>query len=193
MNDFEYWSLVLGGVNLLLIIIGFAFAFFQVLGARRELRVLNRHHADNHDWNRRVAAQEAVAKFNYSILASPLQISFDFLNAMDPISVTKIDEELKANANLQNELHELLNYYEGLARGINQGILDETVVKIARRTEMQRCERAFRDYIEKRRGFSPRAWLQLSYIAGKWAGEETTVELRPTVDEVSVPIVALSS
>lgn len=182
MTLYEVVSTALAAISLVLVLVGLVFVCIQISGARRELKTLNRHQAENHDWHRRVAAQEALSKFNYSILSSPLQVSFDFLNLNDPIPIQSIEEELKKNPNLQNELHELLNYYEGLARGINQGILDETVVKTGRRTEVERCEKAFREYIFKRRGFNPRAWRQLTNIAERWRSENTLVEIRSPAD-----------
>ena len=56
---------------------------------------------------------------------------------------------------------------------------DEDVVKSARRNAMVRCERSFRNYIEKRRqNVSPRAWVELSHITTRWAAENSDVEIR---------------
>ena len=179
MTDFEKYSLVLALTNIVLLIVGFIFAYLQLRGARAEIRTLNVHHADNHDWNRRHAAQEALRNYNYSLLSSPLQTSFDYLNSLDSIPVSQIEDKFSENTDLQSDLHQLLNYYEALARGINQGIFDEDVVKSARRNAMVRCERSFRNYIEKRRqNVSPRAWVELSHITTRWAAENSDVEIR---------------
>ena len=187
MTDFEKYSLILGLLNLFLLLVGFIFAYFQLRGAKIEIRTLNAHHADNHDWNRRYAAQEALRNYNYSLLSSPLQTSFDYLNSLDSIPVSQIEEKFAENTELQSDLHQLLNYYEALARGINQGIFDENVIKSARRNAMVRCERSFRNYIEKRRqNVSPRAWIELSHITMKWAREDSDVELRPLTGDTEL-------
>lgn len=180
MTNFEIYSLNLACANIALLIIGFCFAYLQLKAASREIHALNQHHSDYHDWHRRHATQEALRYYNYSLLSSPLQTSFDYLNSAESISVTQIEERFKENPNLLSDLHQLLNSYEALARGVNQGIFDEDVLKSARRNAMVRCERSFRNYIEMRRqNISPRAWIEFSYITQKWSSEITSVEVRP--------------
>ena len=179
MNDFEFYTLMASALNLLLIIVGFGFAAVQIHAAKRELTAIKQSHVENHDWNRRVAAQEALRAYNYSLLSSPLQSSFNYLNTSDSFSITEIENKFENESSLQSDLHQLLNYYEGLARGINQAIFDEEVVKTARCNAMIKCERAFRNYIEQRRSsYNVRAWIELSNIVDRWNSESHGVLLR---------------
>jgi len=155
------------------------FAILQLRGTRQEIRTLNLHHAENHEWNRRIAAQEALRLYNYNLQSSSLRASFDYLNCFDSIPLETISKEFEANKNLQSDLHELLNFFEALARGIHQGLFDELVIKSARRTDLVRCERAFRNYIDKRRDtVNSRVWVELSHLAAEWANEENSIQRR---------------
>lgn len=179
MTDFEKYSLILGSFNIFLLIVGFVLAFLQLRGARNDIQTLNHHHSENHDWNRRKAAQEALSKYDHTFLSSPVHENFDYLNVMDPIPIAEIEEKFAKNNSLQSDIHNILNYYEALARGINQQIFDESVVKSAIRNSVIRCERSFLNFIEKRRrNVNPRAWIELSHIATKWANETSIVEVR---------------
>lgn len=149
----------------LIMVAGFYLAFTQ-------LREIRKTHQENHDWNRRIAAQEALRSYPYSILSADLQEEFDYLNKSDSISIEKIKEAFDRAPNLQKDLHQLLNFYESLARGIHQQIFDEDVVKAARMGAMIRTERAFRNYINRRREISsPNAWSDYTRIVSHWRSE----------------------
>lgn len=140
MNTHQIISLFLQGLTLVVFIIGFTLTFYQV-------RQLKRQHKENHDWNRRLAAQNALLQYDYSEVSRELNRVFQFVDRTDALSSSEINESLLQNKELKTHLHQLLNFYEGLARGINQGVFDESVIKAGRMGAMMRSELSFRNYI----------------------------------------------
>ena len=182
MTTFEKATLIIGILNLLCLVIGFIIALVQIKNSSNALslqlsdtqKVLENNnllHQADHDWNRRLAAQEALRHFNYSLLDSPLREKFDYLTLKRAIPLQEILEAFNQNATLRSNAHQLLNYYESLARGINQGIFDEEVIKVARKNAMSMNVIAFQHYITDRRTISPKAWLELTDIVQKWKDE----------------------
>lgn len=193
MTNFEIYSLLLSGLNIAMIAVGFWFAYHQLLGAKKEINILNKHHADNHDWNRRKAAQDAIRAFDFTLLSKKFQTAFDVINRTEAIPMGAIDKAYEANPEIQMELHHLLNFYEGLSRGINQGLFDEEIIKTARRSDMIRCVVLFQNYLTHRRIEHPNAWSELSFIAHKWQGEQEVGSLRLAIAGKQQPKLGLKN
>jgi len=179
MTDFETYSVVLSTVTALITLGGLIYAGIQLTKAKEQLQAAYNIHAANHDWNRRVAAQAALGEYNQSVLSSALQSEFDYLNCREAIPLSKIEAGFANQPNLQKELHQLLNYYESLARGVFQNIYDEQVIKTGRRSAMIRALRAFNSYIDSRRkNSSPNAWTELESLVARWVAEEVGKDQR---------------
>ena len=149
---------------------------------KEQIQAAYKVNAADHDWNRRMASQAALKEYNQSILSSALQSEFDYLNCTESIPLEKILDGFNKHPALQNELHQLLNFYEGLARGVFQNIYDEEVIKAGRRSAMMKAFRAFNSYIEMRRKTSsPTAWTDLGSLVAQWVLEEKgKIQRNPT-------------
>lgn len=172
---------ILTCIQTVAVVLGILFAVLQLRGAKRELTAIKAIHVENHDWNRRIAAQDALAKFGYGEVAKPLSEAFDFMNTRNAISLSIIQEKFSKDAGLQPLLHQLLNFYEGLARGVQQGVFDEEAVKAGRKMSIIRMDFAFSNYIQHRRiTDNPRAWNNLILLARKWQEQDESLEKRQT-------------
>lgn len=180
MTEYEIYSLIISGVTALITLGGLAYAGVQFKKTKEQLQAAYKINAANHDWNRRMAAQAALKEFNQSVLISGLQSEFDYLNCNDPIPLKKIQEGFNNSPTLQRELHQLLNFYEGLARGVFQNIYDEEVIKAGRRSVMIRASKSFSSYIENRRktSSSNAAWDNLEALVVQWIANEKGKEQR---------------
>ncbi len=69
------------------------------------------------------------------------------------------------------KLTEYLNVYEGMARGINLGIYDEKIFKLARRSATVQVFRNFEQFIvQYREKYNrPEVWRDFEKLAQKWA------------------------
>ena len=173
MTQYEIISIVISGLSLAVAAGGVVYAGIQLKCARKALELSLKVHSADHDWNRRMAAQDTLKEYNQSTITSLLQKNFDYLNRKEAIPLTEVEAKMSSNPELQNELHQLLNFYEGLARGVFQQIYDEDVIKSGRRGAMIKALRAFGSYIEDRRvKFSPKAWCELESLVAKWVLEE---------------------
>lgn len=176
MTPFEQYSLTLSILTFLIALIGLVYVGIQ-------LKASYRIHSANHDWNRRMAAQSALKEYSQSILISGLQTEFNYLNRIEAIPLSDITAGFNNHPNLQNELHQLLNFYEGLARGVFHRIYDENVIKSGRRGAMTRASRAFDAYMKNRRAtLSPNAWSNMDALVAKWIHEEKSQQARPPTD-----------
>lgn len=186
MTTYELLTVIISSASLIILVIGLLYGAKQIKNALVQIADTRRIHQDNHDWNRRLAAQEALRSYNYSLLSSPIQMVFNYLNVSEPIPLKNIQLEFDKDKTLQSDLHQLLNFYEGLARGIHQALFDEDVVKAARKNAMVMVEKGFLNYIENRREeVNQYAWSELSAIIGKWKNEDNHVSSRVRTDEVS--------
>lgn len=179
MTLYETASLVLSAATLVTVVVGLLYATRQLRNAAFQLEQTRVIHQDNHDWNRRNAAQEALRQYNYSLLSSSLQEVFDYLSLKEAIPLETIQEGFRQNPNIKSELHQLLNYYEALARGVHQGVFDEGIVKAARKNAMIIAARGFGSYIDDRRkNINPYAWTELSALTLKWISADQAMPYR---------------
>jgi RecG-like helicase len=180
MTDFEQYTLILSSTSVLITFTGLFYAGFQLRKAQKNIDASYKINNSIHDWNRREAAQNALKQYDQSILTSALQSKFDYLSCTESIPLKTIEEEFSDNENMQKDLHQLLNYYESLARGVYQEIYDKEVIKSGRKTAMSRVLRAFKSYIDKSRirTGSTKLWSELESLVSEWYLEENKIAAR---------------
>lgn len=145
-------------------ILGLFFAYKQ-LKANYEIKLAD------YKWSQRLEAKNALKEYkNLSI--ELLVEKFDFLNGNKPIPLHEIELAINENKQIQKQLHDLLNFYEGLASGIKYQIYDEDVIKNARKRNMKRIIRSFSLFIDARQDKFPTAWIELVQLVKKWELED---------------------
>jgi hypothetical protein len=180
MTKFEIYSLGISAFGVLTVWIGFIFAFRQIKAAVRQVTVMIETHRDNHELQRRLAAQSAVNEYAFSNLSAELHNTFGYINSNLPIPTEEINKKFTEDDNHRVKLILLLRHYESLARGINHGVYDEAIVKAALRKTLIRFARSFSLYIEERRNIlsSPTQWIEFTSLADKWASEDKVFQTR---------------
>lgn len=164
MSNFEIISIFLSMLNIVVMIVGLFFAYKQ-LKANYEIKLAD------YKWNQRVEAKHALRE--YRNLSVDLLVSkFDFLNRKDSIPLQDIEMAISENKQIQKQLHDLLNFYEGLASGIQYEIYDEDIIKNARKGNIKRIFRSFRLFIEARQDKFPTAWIEFSNLVKAWELED---------------------
>lgn len=173
MTSYEIYSLLMDGFTALIALGGFVYAGIQLKKTTEKLRAAYEINKADHDWNRRLASQDALKEYNRSIISSELQSEFNYLNCTESIPLSKIEEGFTKHPNIQAGLHQLLNFYDSLARGIFHKVYDEKIIKAARHNAMKQVFRAFNSYIDERRTkLSPAAWKDLESLIHKWQADE---------------------
>jgi hypothetical protein len=179
MTQYETLTLSVAIITVLITLMALLYAGIQLNQAKQQLKFIHQVHLADHDWHRRMSAQNALKEYNQSILLNGLQSKFDYLNRKEPVPLSEVETAFAESSDLQSELHKLLNFYESLARGIFQEIYDEEVIKSARRSSMVEALNAFRSYIDNRRAkLSPNSWIDLEAIVAKWVLEEKGISHR---------------
>lgn len=160
---------IIQSIGLFILVVGIFIALVQLRGAKEQIRLLEASHSETNEWNRRIAAQEALFRADYSSMANPVQKAFGFIDQTSPISLEDIEKRLDKDKTEKVHLHQLLNYYESLARGVLLEIYDEEVILEARRSTMTRLVVSFEEYIVKRQEtVNPKAWVCLVRLTQKW-------------------------
>lgn len=158
MTKYEIVTITIQGVSALLIGGG-------LLYTAKQLKA-------NHDWNRRKTAQEATRQYHSIRNKNIVNDKLHYLTRTDQIPLDEINGLCEEFQELRQSIHALLNYFESIARGVNQGIYDEEVIKEASESIMIRAFDKFYPYIQKRREKQPTAWIQLETITAKWKYEK---------------------
>lgn len=184
MTDYEMFMIIVTSLSGVFTFIGVIYAGVQIGKSSKALEQNYKIHKAEHDWNRRIAAQNALKDYSRSVVTGSLQKEFNYLNIKSPIPVELMRIKFDAVSDLQNELHSILNYYEGLARGIQQSIYDEQVIKSGRYGAMKKALYAFKPYIDERRISMnrPTAWENMESIVNKWEYEKTHKNSRNPVE-----------
>lgn len=175
MTDYELYSLVISFFTLIVAIGGIYMALRQ-LKTTQEMTLLQLK--ENYDikvkeyqWNKAVYAQEKLATFkDINISALKLNDKLDYLNNNQVLKLELILDEISKNPEIKVNIHDILNFYESLARGVKHGIYDEKVIKAAREGAMRRMVKSYKKYIEYRREIEqhPNAWNYLTDLVNKW-------------------------
>ena len=139
----------------------------------RQLVLLTRSYRDLHDWNRRKAAQDAVKHFIMSQKDNIIILddAFSIMSSKDPIPLETVQKKCKESPAVRSALHSRLNYFEHLAIGVREGVLDESVIRRAFEPMFKRSVRQFKPYIEHRRATGSRnAFMDLEALITEWTG-----------------------
>lgn len=166
MSRYEITTLALLALNTIVLGVGFAVGVYQLRSAKKI-------HDAQHEWQRRISAQQALAEYSDAVDGSEVLKRFDYVDRADTIPLDEIRATFNDNPGLKVDLHKILNYYERLGRGVTQQIYDEEVIRAGRQAAMIRCFRAFESYIYDRRRTvgSPAAWCEFEEVVVRWRRE----------------------
>ncbi|GJM17686.1 MAG: hypothetical protein DHS20C13_30130 [Thermodesulfobacteriota bacterium] len=186
MTKIEVYSLAISAFGVLTIWIGFIFAFSQIRAAVRQVTVMVETHRENHELQRRLAAQSAVNNYGFSNISAELHNTFGYIKSNLPIPTEEINKKFSENDEHRVKLIMLLRHYESLARGINHGVYDEEIVKAALRRTMIRFARSFSLYIEESRTIlsNPTLWIELTSLSEKWVAEDKKFQTRANTGDL---------
>lgn len=128
-----------------------------------------------HDWNRRKAAQDATLLLNDRVKDRKLlKEHLDYVSSFEPIPLAELCKALDAHPDVRIAVHDLLNYFEMLARGVQQNVYDEEVIRTAFEGSMSRAVSRFGPYIQSKHAPAlPKAWEQLVYVVNEWKRTQT--------------------
>ena len=119
----EIATLIIHGISAILVAGGLFYA-------GKQLSLTLQVQKQNHDWNRRNAAQQATLDYPAKVTgAEKLNKALKYSVAKEPIPLATIAEKFEEDEELRIICHRLLNYYESLAVGVEQLVYDETVIK----------------------------------------------------------------
>jgi len=130
MSVFEIISLCISAISAICVVFGTWFGL-------RNLRLIASSHSDNHEWNRRLATQNALKGIR-SLNTDLLNKEFGYADLMTSIPLDTVLKKFDEQRELQNLCHEVLNWYEGLASGIHLGIYDDLAVKVNRQGPLEK-------------------------------------------------------
>lgn len=148
--------------------------------AGRQVALGKRVQEQNHDWNRRFAAQEATISYASKIQgAEKLNKALGYAKTKKPIPLIEIQEAFDKNEELRTICHHVLNYHESLCVGVLNNVYDEQVIKNIRKSPITLLFKAFEEYIlEDRRKLQPTAYEIQQKLIAKWLAEEANTETR---------------
>ena len=176
MVEFEIARLIVQAASALLI-------FCSLIYAGRQLALSTRTQRQNHDWNRRAAAQEANWKFSSLVKGRELiDQAFNITTRDAPLTIDELNTAFEKNSELKTAVLSLLNYYEGLAIGVNQSIFDEDVIKTAWYGSMKVVSRLFAEWVKELRKTRPFAFSELDAILNEWGAAEARNARRTKTD-----------
>lgn len=166
MTNYEILSLVVGGF-------GATFVGISVLLLVKQLKQLSAQHADNHDWNRRLATTEALGKIR-ELDIGRLNKKFLLYDRRDAIPLDEINKAFEEQHELQGDIHRVMNFYEGLSNGIYLGLYDEDMIKANRKTAMKKTFNKFKYYVESRRELrhNDTLWCGYERLMNDWRDVE---------------------
>jgi hypothetical protein len=149
-----------------------------------QLGLLKDSYVNAHDWNRRKAAQDAIATTQFVAEDTPLlNEKFEVLTSADTRPLEDVRRECNDNVKVRLALHRRLNLLETFAVGVNQAVLDEDVIKAAYSGLFARTLNQFKEYIVHRRNTGiQHAWVEFERLAKKWE-EEAQPTARPKTGE----------
>ncbi|GAB5494997.1 MAG: hypothetical protein Phyf2KO_00770 [Phycisphaerales bacterium] len=156
--------------------------------ARLQLRTLVLQHSENTEIKKNTRTAEVCDRFPH-LSTRHLTLSLRYEDRepnVDPISIHEIRDvidtssEGKSNPEFARELlleiHQLLNYFDGLARGIRLGLYSERVVSDAFRGQMTKAALLLEPYVHERRGnpANPVTWSDFYDLVKKWRSEDVS-------------------
>lgn len=159
-----------------LILTGLLFTAFQLNHAARSITQASEHNKEANEWNRKIAAQNALDRLAASPILSKLQARFNYIDEKAIIPVQEIEKACNDDNDLKNELFDLLNSYEKIARGVNLGMYDDEVIRVGRRGAISKAYFSFGELILHRRQHygAPNAWKELEVLVQRWETSDPT-------------------
>jgi len=126
------------------------FGAIAVFYAAKQVILLRKTHADNHEWQRRKSAQDATINLNKELSGMELlNTRFKLLNRTQPIPLDDILEAIKLEKKdcpiIQSEIFRLLNAYESLSRGVYYKVYNEELIRESREVVMTKTYRSFNE------------------------------------------------
>ena len=172
----ETAELFLGFAETIIILAGLLAAAYQIRQTARAVDQASDRHKEENDWNRKIAAQTALERTGASPVLSKLQKRFRYIDKRMIIPFDEIESACAEDDELKTELFGMLNSYEKIARGVNFGIYDDSVIRAARRGSISKAYLAFLEMIEHRRTEygARQAWKELESLVLSWEASDPT-------------------
>lgn len=138
----------------------------------KQVKTASKIHSENHEWNRRIETKHALDSYNRLESVMLLNEAFCYMGERHAINKDIILEKLEKDTPLRVHLMRLLNFYEGLANGIDMGLYEEVIVKEARRGNMIRTHTAFKEFMDYHRAeVNELAFIKYKALVEKWVSE----------------------
>lgn len=191
MTNYEIVSIITASLAIFLTIGGLYYTGNQIRLAREQLvnaiksiELTKEIHQENHDWNRRIAAQDAIVAFRNQNKTKELRESLGGIDINDAIPLKTILKKFETDSELKGYIHSVLNTFEGYSRGILQGIYDEEVIRTGLRGTMIRYFNCFRPYIiHTRETRNPLLYNEFEGMINKWKTEKTKIDSRGQIGD----------
>lgn len=173
MSWIEILGVALQLITVLLLSVGF-------IATVRQIKLLHNVHIDNHEWNRRKAAQDVTLTYKQVVSTKNLQQHFDYVNnTTKRIPIEVVEKEFLDNAELKSDIHRLLDYFDALCRGVNHAVYDEEIIKTSWSGVITRTFDQFSPYIDwYRKDVNPKGWFETEILIDKWKHEDMKNESR---------------
>jgi hypothetical protein len=145
----------------------------------RQLKLATKSYIDLHDWNRRNAAQTLFFDFNLNFSMTGVQSALNYTNLNLPIEVEALLQKFSEHPQLQLDVAKLLNFFECLAVGIQNGVYDKQIIEVGFKGLMQHGWLVFKNYIEfRQRGTIYKSWETFTKVIHAWEAEEKAFQER---------------
>ena len=145
----------------------------------RQLRLARKSYVDLHDWNRRNAAQTLFWSFNSGFSFAGVQDALDYANVMQPLEVDYLQKKFSENKQLQLDVSKLLNFFECLCVGVQNGVYDRQIIETGFKGLLMHGWLVFKKHIEFRQNTTPyKSWETFAKFAHRWEAETKSLTLR---------------
>ncbi len=122
-------------------------------------------------FSKKSSTQQALNTLKESIKEIDYNLTQKFLPD-ESVRIERISEEDNRDKSRTSwGIIYLLNEYEAIASGVNHRLLDEAIVKTARKDALIQTYKRFKPFMEGRRQKYPQnppAWIELERLAGRW-------------------------
>lgn len=170
----------------LVIAIGVFFTFMQLKHNKEELK-------SNHDWNRRQLALTELIKHRKDVTEAIklLNSNIDYRERKNAYSLNEIHKHLCDNESfdgnilkmtdtgkeIKHNIFVILNYYEYLCIGIENGVFDEPIIKDSIKGALIKANKLFGEYIQHlrtdRHTNNKNLFIKQELIARDWSKENS--------------------
>ncbi len=159
---------------------------FGIFYTAKQLAQSRKIHWENHEWNRRLASQNAMSASEDINRSIELHKKLNIDSVKESIPLKEIEKVFEEHKEISIYLSKLLNSYEGYARGIFQGLYDEEIIKNGKKSSMIRYFFLFKNYIDFKRKErnSETLWSEYERLIDKWKFEDTQKEQRKKLGSI---------